>query len=209
MDGLTGAPVGARHIRFLAIQNGWLGSLGRRWAGLGMLLNMSQARSISFVAGVVVLLLAVGGCVEWRLAPRLPLLTGQENDIFVVRPVAMRVFPSTRLVTEDGQPMLDARIEFLDAAGDSTKAVGWIRIDLHPLYAGTSERRGRLLYRWDQTVLTLDENRRFYDPVTRTYLFRLMLDGRLPAGDPLELAVYFKPVEGDPLEATFTLNTAE
>jgi hypothetical protein len=51
----------------------------------------------------------------------------------------------------------------------------------------------RRLYYWDTAVLTREENRRYYDPITRAYLFRLKLDDLSPSSQPVVLKVTFSP----------------
>ncbi len=166
------------------------------------------------VLGVAFAAAVVGGCVDWRLgSDAADNEAAPPEDVWTIRPERMRVYPSTRLVVEDGKPVLEARIEFTDAAGDPTKAVGDLRFELYPL-VGTGERRrrGDLLYRWRVRMFTLEENRTFYDPITRAYLFRLRMDDPLAVGNPLQLNVTYLPPRGHEaqrLESTFHLNVPE
>ncbi len=43
--------------------------------------------------------------------------------------------------------------------------------------------------RWDAALLTLAQNQRHYDPITRTYSFKLKLTEPLPSGRKLRLDV--------------------
>ena len=91
--------------------------------------------------------------------------------------VRMRVYPTTRFVSDSGKPVLEARIEMLDEMGDSVKASGLWRIEL---LSGGETRVIRdprkLLYSWQVQAMTLAQQQRLYDPVTRAYHFRLQMD---------------------------------
>lgn len=90
--------------------------------------------------------------------------------------VALRIYPSTRFVREQGTPMLEARIEMFDQMGDSIKASGQLRFELFAAGHAPGIDVGRLLYSWDIALMGLEEQQRYYDPITRAYLLRLRLD---------------------------------
>lgn len=122
--------------------------------------------------------------VQWPFAPRV-----------------MEIHPLTR-VTKDprGKPVLVAHIEIRDQWGDTTKAVGKLRLELYRVEGGLAGSAGRLTQelrtqlntirgdgpvtlgrisgrqeaRWDVDLADL-VMQRLYDPATRTY--RLELDG--------------------------------
>ncbi|MCC5828932.1 MAG: hypothetical protein JJU36_05735 [Phycisphaeraceae bacterium] len=142
------------------------------------------------------------------MQPRVPNLVETGSDRFELGPRSMRVYPSTRIVGEPGSQLIEARLEFLDAAGDSTKAVGRARLDLFPVTRQGEIDRARRVHRWEIDVLTLTDQRRFYDPITRAYLFRLQLPDTLSTGARLGLEAFFKPTEGEPMEAGFRLTVS-
>lgn len=101
------------------------------------------------------------------------------------RAASVRLHPLTHAVlTADGRPLIEARIEFLDAFDHNAKGLGFVRFDL----VG-SDRRGRRLDesepgggplgRWEVDLNDLETNLLHYDEITRTYLFRLELDPAL------------------------------
>ncbi len=90
--------------------------------------------------------------------------------------VALRIYPSTRFVSEQNTPMLEARVELFDQMGDSIKASGQLRFELFAAGHAPGIEVGRLLYSWDIGLMSLEEHRQFYDPITRAYLLRLRLD---------------------------------
>ncbi|MEX2212940.1 MAG: hypothetical protein WD768_02355 [Phycisphaeraceae bacterium] len=120
----------------------------------------------------------------------------EEGDHWLVRPERMRVYPSTRFAVYEKQVALEARIEFLDGMADPTKAVGEFRFEV---YAATRDGealdRDRL-FNWNIPMLSMEQNREYYDAVTRAYLFRLGCD-HLPANiDRVVLLVQFDPPTG-------------
>lgn len=123
------------------------------------------------------------------------------------RPVAIRVYPSTRFTTVEGQPVLEAKVELADEMGDPIKAPGEFRLELlrhsDPLRLAPP----RQIYTWRVPVYTLTDQRTFYDPITRSYLMRLRLhDPELAANAPL-LRVAFTPIDGARLEAESPIRT--
>jgi hypothetical protein len=119
------------------------------------------------------------------------------------RPVSMRVHPFTSLVMDrDIGLVLDARIELVDAMGDTSKGLGTFRFELYAdqLTEGR-EGEGQRLYFWEGSVATLDETRQHYDSITRTYAFKLQLHESPQRNRQLRLAVQFDGVWGKRLTA--------
>lgn len=127
------------------------------------------------------------------------------NEVWRVDPQRVRVYPSTRITTNQGATWLEARVEFLDGMDDSCKAVGTMRFEL--LAAGTIRERaaGEMLYAWNTSLLTLNDQHA-WDEVTRTYRFRLKLDDDALLQRDVVLLTWFTPVEGDRLEARTRLS---
>jgi hypothetical protein len=106
----------------------------------------------------------------------------------------MRVYPSTRLVHEANQTVLEARIEFVDDVGDPLKAVGDLRLELFRISRPGEPPPTKPLYTWNASILTQAENQTLYDPVTRSYLLRLNLDAGAPTSPAgLRLHVLYMP----------------
>lgn len=99
-----------------------------------------------------------------------------EPVIWRPEPVTMRVFPSTRFVKDGEQVALEARIELLDEMNDSIKWAGQFRLELYETGRASGPALGQRLYGWNADVITIEHQRQHYDPITRTYLFRLKLD---------------------------------
>lgn len=153
----------------------------RAFSGVGWLL-------VAFAMAVTL------GCVKGA-GPNISESTLKE-EAWEPRPVSMRIYPSTQFVLEDGVPLLEARIELFDAMGDSIKGSGEARCELFASSGRGDGAIGERLYGWDITLRTLGDQRAFYDPITRGYLFRLKLDNMSPARQATTLRVAFTPSDG-------------
>ncbi|MFW6059390.1 MAG: hypothetical protein ACODAQ_04370 [Phycisphaeraceae bacterium] len=142
---------------------------------------------------------ACGGC-EFKGGPDVAAPSGME-DYWRPVPVAMRIAPSTRFVRGQDGAILDARIELTDQMEDSVKSAGIARFDLFASDQG-GQVLGRRLYHWNVTMRTLAAQREHFDPVTRTYLFRLQLDDEVATDEPAVLRVTFtRAIDGQRLQA--------
>jgi len=93
-----------------------------------------------------------------------------------------------------GPDGLEVRVQPLDAFGDPTKAVGWYRIEVFACRQHTGERRGERLGHWIVSVLDAETNRRYYDPVDRSYVFPLVWNTAIAPGTPVIVqATYYPP----------------
>lgn len=81
-----------------------------------------------------------------------------------------------------GRPVIEARLEFFDSQGHTTKCVARVRWELHRGDPGDGS--GNPPVTWPTVNLrSIELNTNHYDPVTRTYLFRLFLDSELTDED--------------------------
>ncbi|CAN0457838.1 unnamed protein product, partial [Ectocarpus fasciculatus] len=113
------------------------------------------------------------GCVAPGTSPLLG--SAPLRDAWHPTPTGLRIYPSIRFVMEDDAPLLECRIELIDAMGDAVKASGQVKCEL---FASTGQRDGVVgerLYGWDITMTQLDDQKAFYDPTVRGYLYRLKL----------------------------------
>lgn len=169
-----------------------------------MLADMSQpmkhGRVPAAMAMTLLATLALGlpGC-AWKGADGIA--PGVLTPAWRLQPVTMRVYPSSRIVREANQTLLEARIELLDEVGDSIKGVGDWRFDLSDPGRATDGATPQRLYTWEVAMLSRDQNTQFYDPVTRTYHFRLKLDQGAPDDHPLRLDVTFMPPDRQRMDA--------
>lgn len=114
------------------------------------------------------------------------------------RAVDLEVHPATRYVREADTIRLEARIELIDQFGEPIKDIGTLRFEL-----GEVDEEGNLIevdgqprrLRWTEELLTEEDQRKRWDPVSRCYLVPLNLDEAdfdLPAGQT-RLWVTFRP----------------
>jgi hypothetical protein len=124
-----------------------------------------------------------------RTAATQPDLPG--TDAWRPAPVSMRVYPSSRFVQEGALTVLEARIELLDEMGDTIKGSGRFHFELAESAtaetpgsgtpgSGVAGVPGQRLYAWDVPLTTLEEQRQYWDPITRTYQFRLKMNAAPP-----------------------------
>lgn len=123
-----------------------------------------------------------------------------QADAWQPEPMELRFYPTTRFVMRDDTPILEARIELLDAMGDSVKAAGTVSFELveapNPLGGGMKRR----LYSWEGIeLLTLEHQRTYYDAISRGYRFHLRLDNYELSEYSTLVKVTFTPVVGERL----------
>lgn len=112
--------------------------------------------------------LAAAGCQGMHQRP----LNGSGMDMFA--PVALRLHPLTRILPDQ----LEARIELMDQMDDVTKGVGLIKLELYRYELASLNHRGQLIGRWQTDLATLETNEKYWDAITRTYVFRYPLDAQ-------------------------------
>ncbi len=156
---------------------------------------------------LITLLLLVVGCswLPWKGDAGKDGVIKDDGSVWQPGPVAMRFYAATRLAQHDTGPVIEARVEFVDALGDTTKGVGRFHFELSPIEHQGQTDIGQRLYTWDTEALTLTQQREHFDAITGTYYFRLSLDAASAVGQKLRLAATFAPVEGPRLEAEMTL----
>lgn len=163
----------------------------RHW---GQIAKVAAGAALVAAAGLA------GGC-QFKGAPAASAPAGvaghhhDQSTIWRPRPVRIAIYPSTRFVKEQGKALLLANVRFLDAMGDPIKGVGRLRCELFA-GGGGNQPAGQRLYRWDVNLLTLADQKRYYDPITRGYLLRLGLDNFTVAKEPTVLRVMFIPASG-------------
>lgn len=132
-------------------------------------------------ACIAALLMQLGACQSHQQPQPVGPLQGStqtfdtnEQDVdWPFWPASMRIHPLTRVLANDEQIIIEARIEFSDAHGSTTRCKGQLRLLLIET-AGASE--GQVLEEWNNDLREIDNNVLHFDDITRTYLFRLRLD---------------------------------
>jgi hypothetical protein len=133
--------------------------------------------------------------------PRLPQPVGGNRPAppwaTLFAPTSLVIGFFTRSRDFDGEPGddgLEVRLQPLDQFGDPTKAVGSFRIEIFKYRLHSGEKRGERLGHWFVSVLDVESNRRYYDPVDRSYVFPLLWSAPIEAGTVVIVqATYYPP----------------
>jgi hypothetical protein len=120
-------------------------------------------------------------------------------------PQRIRIYPSSRFILTESRPALEARVELQDEMGDSVKAPGVFHLELLQ-----DARRGHdamldKLYSWDVPLVSIDDQKTYFESVTRTYRFILRLDRQISADDQLALTITFTRADGKLLQTQAVL----
>ena len=151
-------------------------------------------------AAACVVVLAAGGCV-FKGATEIFTRPTPQPGAWLPAPVRIRVYPASRFATDPDSKtvVLDARIELFDEMADSVKGAGQFHFELLNNPRRESTALERRLYSWDVPMLTLEQQRKAYDKVTQTYLFRLKMDDLFFPTKDTTLKATFTPSGGQPL----------
>lgn len=163
----------------------------------------SRPESTLLRAALAALSLAAGGCAEmkawWDGQTRQPPPAARELPPAVRRllPVELKIHFFTKERVFDpagGIRGIEAHVQLLDAAGDTTKAYGRFRFELYRHDPHRPRDRGALLAVWTEDLAAPEANQQHWDDFHRTYQFNLRWDKAIPVGEPCRLvAVYQSP----------------
>ncbi len=155
-------------------------------------------------------LLAASGCASDRpgQVPGEPRNALEASAHWPFWPKRMVIYPLSQFVTDraSGQLLIEAHVEFLDEFGHTVKAVGQMTFEL---YDAADVKPGvAQVARWsgmaELDLTDPNKNRDRYDPITRTYLFKLKV-GRMDLPDTAELHADFQSADGQRFEADYVL----
>ena len=166
------------------------------------------------MAGLIVLLTSIGlsGCDSVAFRGTAGTATLSADDWPFV-PVAMRVHPFTALAYEPNAEadaddadearmlVLEARLELMDQLGHATKGVGEWRFELYVEPRAASRQARQRLEVWQAEMMTVEANSRHYDPITRTYAFKLRVIDPPPTNASLTLVAQLADPRGERLLA--------
>ena len=111
-------------------------------------------------------------------------------------PTAIKILPFTKPRSFDDDAIPDGvavSLRPLDSAGDPVKAYGTFIFELYAFKPAVSSHRGELLQNWTQPVVTLADQKRFWERVTSTYEFQLSWEGKpIPPDSRYILAASFQ-----------------
>ncbi len=115
-------------------------------------------------------------------------------NLTLPKTIKIHEFTTTRTFDEfGGIPGIDARVEALDAFGDTTKAFGDFHFELYKFKPNTADSKGLRLGVWEEKLLDPKVNRTHWDEINRAYQFKLKCDKDcgLGVGDKYVLIVTF------------------
>ncbi len=110
-------------------------------------------------------------------------------------PREIRLHPFTGTRTFDpsgGLKGVEARVEVINHMGESTNAFGNFLFMLYAYRPHEADPRGRRLEAWQIELTDKDKNLQYWDSLSRTYKFPLVLHEPLPVGHQAVLEVYFQ-----------------
>jgi len=115
--------------------------------------------------------------------------------MFLPKAITIGFFTQTKTF-ETGQAGIEVRVQPVDQFGDPTKAVGSYRIEIFQYLLRTTDPKGPRLGHWYVSVLDVESNRRYYDPIDRSYVFPLLWDGGSGKGAQFIIQVTYYPPGG-------------
>lgn len=120
--------------------------------------------------------------------------TEQLIDYYSPRRIKILEFTKPRSFDDDAIPDgIGVSLRPLDGAGDPVKAYGTFIFELYAYRPASGSPRGQLLQTWTQPVVSLDDQKRFWERVTSTYEFQLSWEGQpVPPQKKYILAVSFQ-----------------
>lgn len=126
---------------------------------------------------------------------------GDMANAWYPQPQKIRIYPSSRFILTENRPALEARVELLDDMGDSVKAPGTFHLELLEEAHHNRNTMQDKLYSWDVPLVTVEDQKSYFESVTRTYRFVLRLDREIKSDDELTLAITFTRSDGSLLQA--------
>jgi hypothetical protein len=162
---------------------------------------IGMVRHTMWLAMLLMAALGLGGCLDVDLKGGRTddrVISGPTNWPFA--PTSMRVSPFTSIGYDEDRKAyrLDLMVELRDRVGDLTKGVGEFNVELRQLAGGTE---GQLLYAWNASIATVEQNVQHFNPALSAYNFKLALDAPLKAGERTKVIVRFTDSGGSRLLA--------
>ena len=128
--------------------------------------------------------MAIGGCVRPKVRMAEPGEIGKSAEsqravaAWPFVPRSIRVHPISQAQVDAKGPRILCHIECRDRTGETTKALGTLRVELLRPSASVEPGMDDAAATWVTDLSDLDTNDRLYDPATRTYRLSLR---QLPA----------------------------
>lgn len=156
---------------------------------------MRSTRLLTLAAATLLLAsVGPGGCTgtEFGAEPVAQATTGPAAEVLLPQRIRIHPFTGTREFDPNGGISgIEARIEAIDAFGDSTKALGEFRFELFRFAAHEADPRGERIGVWVRDLSDVEENRLYWDSLSRTYQFRLAWTEAVPVGQKFVLLTVF------------------
>lgn len=139
---------------------------------------MIQARCVGralIVVSAVAITISWPGCAPGRV-PETHGGPTTEELVGYYSPKKIKILPFTRPRSFDDDLLpdgIEVSLRALDGAGDSVKAFGTFIIELYEHRNAAANNRGEPLLNWELKLLTLDDQKLYWERVTTTYQFQL------------------------------------
>ncbi len=135
-------------------------------------------------AMLVATLLAGSGCLRSKTSGLTPTEGGArveartEVKVWPFVPQSIRIHPITQAQVDGKGPRILCHVECRDRSGETTKAIGILRVQLLEQSRTVEPGMEQIAATWVTDLSDLDTNDKMYDPATRTYRLSLR---QLPA----------------------------
>lgn len=148
------------------------------------------ASTMLLVSASALLMSALCGCSEKPPAGYVEI----RPPLSLTLPHTIRIHPFTGLreIGDHDQRGLEVRIEALDAYQDTSKAFGKLRFELYAFRSMSSDPKGNRIEAWEEDITSAKNNLVHWDPITRSYVFKLRLNESIQAGKELVLTATFE-----------------
>ncbi len=103
-----------------------------------------------------------------------------EELIAFYSPKSIKILPFTKAKSFDDDAFpdgIEVSMRALDGAGDPVKSYGTFLFELYAYKPASSDHKGELIQSWRQPILSLDEQKQYWERVTTSYQFQLSWEG--------------------------------
>lgn len=162
-------------------------------------MNLATAVRWTVPAAILTMLVVAPGCDGPVSASNIQPASAEPvpYPVSLLLPKSIRIHPFTGTRTFDeagGVRGVEVRVEAIDHYGDSTKAFGDFRFELHTYKPNSPDPKDRRIALWRVTLSDAEQNIVHWDNITRTYKFKLQWDQAIPVGRRFVLVtVYDSP----------------
>lgn len=104
-----------------------------------------------------------------------------EELIAFYSPQTIKILPFTKAKSFDDDAFpdgIEVSMRALDGAGDPVKSYGTFLFELYAYKPASSDHKGELIQSWRQPILSLEEQKQYWERVTTSYQFQLSWEGQ-------------------------------